>query len=114
MQSIRMCAMTFYAWLMKNRWRADPIGDLARDVHGDENWPKRANAWADVKVALPATAVDGARRALLKAWKEYELFVGGPSHLKRDTWVHGVTGATGLDMPKVLPRKRRTKRRVTV
>jgi len=92
--------MRFYTWLMKNRWRADPIGDVARDVHSDASWPKKANTWVDVKNALPSTACDGAQRAMLAAWTEYELYVGGPSHLKKDTWVWGVTGATGLALPK--------------
>jgi len=28
--------MTFYTWLMKRKKEDSPIGDLARDVHGDE------------------------------------------------------------------------------
>jgi uncharacterized protein YozE (UPF0346 family) len=91
--------MKFYTWLMHNRWRADPVGDIARDVHSDKNWPKRANSWAAVKDALPASACDGAQRALEAAWAEYELYVGGSSHLKKDTWVWGVTGADGLKPP---------------
>jgi uncharacterized protein YozE (UPF0346 family) len=85
---------------MKNRWRADPIGDLAREVHTDTSWPKKANTWVDVKKALPRTACDGVERAVLAAWEEYELYVGGASHLQADTWVVGVTGAFGLEPPK--------------
>jgi uncharacterized protein YozE (UPF0346 family) len=92
--------MKFYAWLMKNRWRADPIGDFARDVHRDASWPKKANTWIDVQKALPATACDGARSAMRDAWNEYELYVGGPSHLDKDVWVWGVTGVFGLELPK--------------
>ncbi len=85
---------------MKNRWRADPIGDLARDVHGDASWPKKANTWVDVEEAIPATACDGARRAVREAWTEYELYVGGASQIDENTWVWGVTGANGLELPK--------------
>jgi uncharacterized protein YozE (UPF0346 family) len=91
--------MRFYSWLMKNRWRADPIGDLARDVHADPNWPGKANTWTAVRDALPRSACDGARRALRAAWREYELYVGGPSHLDKGAWVHGVTGSCGLTEP---------------
>lgn len=102
---VRLIPMKFYTWLMKNRWRADLIGDIARDVHADARWPKTANAWADVKEALPSTACDGARDALRAAWAEYELYVGGPSHLKPNMWVSGVIGNAGLRPPKEYPEK---------
>lgn len=92
--------MRFHTWLMKNRWRADPIGDVARDVHADTSWPKKANTWVDVEEAIPDTACDGARQAFLMAWTEYELYVGGASHIDKDVWVWGVTGANGLELPK--------------
>lgn len=91
---------TFYRWLMKNRWRADPIGDLARDVYTDRNWPQKANSWKSVKAALPEAAFTEVKEALKAAWTEYELFVGGPSHIDPDTWVHGVTGSGGLEVPE--------------
>lgn len=74
----------------KNRWRSDAIGDLARDVHSDPSWPKKANTWKEVSVLLPSSACDGASRALRKAWREYELYVGGPSQID-----HGVYVARG-------------------
>jgi hypothetical protein len=61
-------------------------------VHRDASWPKRANSWLDLREAIPDTACDGARRAARAAWKKYELYVGGPSHLK-NAWVWGVIGA---------------------
>lgn len=85
---------------MKNRWRADPIGDLARDVFSDAIWPKKANTWLDVKDAMPGSAVEQARQALREAWEEYELYVGGPSHLHEGTWVSGVMGSNGLENPR--------------
>jgi uncharacterized protein YozE (UPF0346 family) len=99
--------MRFHAWLMKNRWRSDPIGDFARDVHRDASWPRRANTWRDVKDALPSTACDGAERAMRAAWREYELYVGGPSHLDKGTWVWGATGGfLGSLEPPIPPRPR--------
>ena len=92
--------MRFYTWLMKNRWRADPIGDLARDVQADASWPKEANRWTDVREALPASACNGGRRTVRAAWKEYECYVGGQSHLRKGTWVHGVAGSNGLVPPQ--------------
>jgi uncharacterized protein YozE (UPF0346 family) len=102
-----MIFMKFYTWLMKNRWRADPIGDLARDVHGDSSWPKKANSWVDVRDAIPAAASDPARRAVRAAWNEFELYVGGKSHLHKGSWVSGVIGSNGLDPPE---RSKRTKK----
>ena len=91
--------MRFYTWLMKNRWRADPIGDLARDIHKDPTWPKRANTWIDVRAALSAKA-EIVQDAGLEAWTEYELYVGGASHIKKGTWVYGVIGSMGLELPR--------------
>jgi hypothetical protein len=45
----------------------------------------------------PATTI--AVTAARAASKEYELYVGGPSHLK-NAWVWGVIGADGLQLPK--------------
>lgn len=92
--------MKFYDWLMHNRHRADPIGDLARDVNTDARWPKEANSWSSVQKALPDNACEGAVHALRRAWDEFELYVGGKSHLHKDTWVHGVAGNTGLESPE--------------
>ena len=34
---------TFYAWLKQHKHIREPIGDLARDVLADEEWPKLQN-----------------------------------------------------------------------
>jgi hypothetical protein len=47
-----------------------------------------------------STACDGARRAVRAAWKEYELYVGGPSHINKGAWVSGVVSGKGLEVPR--------------
>lgn len=89
--------MKFYTWLMHNRWRADPIGDLAREVYTDANWSKEANTWAKVRAAIPYTACREAKQALREAWEEYEGYVGGSSHLAKNRHVIGVVGDDGLE-----------------
>jgi uncharacterized protein YozE (UPF0346 family) len=61
----------FYSWLMLQRYRDDPIGELAGDVAFDPGWPKSACSWSELERALPLTACSGARAALKTAWKEW-------------------------------------------
>ena len=70
--------MTFHGWLMHNRWRADPIGDLARDAHSDQEWPRRGSEVGAFKAYLVNRgACPSALRALRHAWTEYRLFTEG-------------------------------------
>jgi uncharacterized protein YozE (UPF0346 family) len=70
--------MSFADWLEKNRWREDPIGDLARDAHGDNGWPKGRLDLKDFKSYLAQRgACEEAKRALRRAWSEYQLFTDG-------------------------------------
>ena len=70
--------MTFHGWLMKNRWRADPIGDLARDAWRDQGWPRRGKAVAEFRAYLVKRgSCPSALRALRRAWTEYQLFTEG-------------------------------------
>jgi len=64
--------MTFYMWLLKQRERDEPVGDLARDVHADANWPCAAKRYRHFKRYLASRPqCDGALIALQKAWAEY-------------------------------------------
>jgi uncharacterized protein YozE (UPF0346 family) len=64
--------LTFHAWLMAQRDRADPVGDLARDARADRDWPARGRTPNDFRRYLDhRNACDGALRALDRAWREY-------------------------------------------
>lgn|SRR5215475_2130082 len=82
---------TFYQWLMHNRWRSDPIGDLARDVYLDRKWNKKAANIVEVQLCLPATACKDAVKALRAAWKEYDREDWKPPHRRRETPYEGST-----------------------
>lgn len=70
--------MTFHGWLMRNRWREDPIGDLARDARHDARWPRRGSQPEAFKAYLVRRgACSAALRALRCAWTEYQLFTEG-------------------------------------
>ena len=92
--------MNFNTWLMHNRWRSDAIGDLARDAKQDPLWPKGKSVvftYKYYKSYLGDTqACDGAKKALMAAWREYELYVGGPSQLNPNVYVAGVMPQPGL------------------
>ena len=42
--------MTFYQWLKKQKHRNDGVGDLARDVIQDADWPHRSASTEPRKV----------------------------------------------------------------
>lgn len=66
--------MSFYTWLKKQCHRDDPVGDLARDVAADPDWPRiqgmRLKGYREYLESM--VACDGAIRALERAHKEYE------------------------------------------
>lgn len=66
--------MTFYGWLKQQTDRRDTVGDLARDVSGDSDFPrgrsdrefKRAQ-----KYLQKMGACDGAKDALGEAYRQF-------------------------------------------
>lgn len=67
--------MNFRTWLITNYVDKDePIGDLARDVRDDDEWPTEGpNTLAAYRDHLEAMgAISGALDALEDAWSAYE------------------------------------------
>jgi hypothetical protein len=46
--------LTFHAWLLKNTYRVDDIGSLARDVRRNGGWPAGQSCEAEYLVAQGA------------------------------------------------------------
>lgn len=86
--------MTFYQWLTRNTFRADPIGDFARAAKADADFPRKPSLILSapgpeaVTAYLKDIACLAAKRNIRKAWREYELWIGGPSKLDK-AWIHG-------------------------
>ena len=64
--------MTFRAWMLTHIKRDDAIGDLARDIAEDQDWPK-GNWPGEVYVYYleRVNACEGAIRACRRAYAEY-------------------------------------------
>jgi hypothetical protein len=63
---------TFTQWLKDHIEENTPVGDLARDVKLDKNWPKQASSKRTfTKHMKEMNASDGAVEALNTAWKRY-------------------------------------------
>jgi hypothetical protein len=66
--------VTFLEWLARQTWRRDAVGDLARDVRLDFEWPPtgkvsraRLRAHLEAREAIPEAIV-----ALDTAWDEWD------------------------------------------
>jgi hypothetical protein len=95
--------MKFFTWLMHQRWRSDPIGDLARDVERAPFGWKTADTWLKVQDRIRGLELDRlVVQAVRAAWQEYELYVGGPSHLRKDVWVVGLIASSRSPLFKIL------------
>lgn len=67
-----MKAYTFYGWLQKNTRRNDPIGDLAKDVRRDTDFPRDSTDVEWMHYHLSAKmACPEAHAALDDAWALY-------------------------------------------
>lgn len=65
--------MTFYGWIIKNHIRDhSPVGDLARDMRDDREFPHRADKQKILDYLEYCGACDGCMDAFGKAWAEYE------------------------------------------
>lgn len=64
--------VSFSAWLKKQKKRPDAVGDLARDVCRDPDWPARARKLLTFRRYLQdCGACEGAMESLERAWAEY-------------------------------------------
>jgi hypothetical protein len=64
--------LTFRSWLLRNAYRCDPIGTLARSVRRNGGWPAGAAAEAEYMLAQGADPIMLA--ALSLARQEYKRF----------------------------------------
>lgn len=64
--------MTFKAWLMLQKKREDPVGDLARDVLKDRTWPLTQDMVKLRQHVLNRGSLENALLALDRAYSEYQ------------------------------------------
>lgn len=60
--------MSFTEWLYDQQYRDDPIGDLARDVIMDRNWPSDGDLRSYTDYIDQNSTIDSALKAVKKAW----------------------------------------------
>jgi uncharacterized protein YozE (UPF0346 family) len=65
--------VTFYAWVKSQRGRDDSVGDLARDIMRDRNFPRQADDYDALYFHLfEMGACPAALRAFDRAWAEFQ------------------------------------------
>lgn len=70
--------MNFYTWMMKKHLRTrGPVGDLARDMQYDKEFPRDGNKEQIEFYLEMCSACSGCLDAFGKAWKKYEREAGG-------------------------------------
>ena len=70
---IRAEALSFRKWLEYHRYDTSHLGDLARDVICDSDWPKGPGSYERYEMHLiHSGACDEALAALANAWSRYE------------------------------------------
>jgi hypothetical protein len=62
---------SFTGWLKQQDKRRDPVGDLARDVKVDREWPRASTLRGFQSYFDRISASDGAKEALKRAWLEW-------------------------------------------
>jgi hypothetical protein len=62
---------TFTTWLAIQRERDDWIGDIARDVASDRDWPACNTMAASLQYLLQCNACEAALAAMTAAWREF-------------------------------------------
>lgn len=64
--------MSFTSYLLSQRGRPDPVGDLASDATGDKHWPRDNDSYRECHSRLTrAGACKEAFDALREAYEEY-------------------------------------------
>ncbi len=70
--------MNFYTWMMKKHINTKaPVGDLARDMKEDREFPRDGNKEAVRRYLESGGACSGCMDAFERAWKKYEREAGG-------------------------------------
>ena len=65
--------MNFYRWMMKKHLKTQaPVGDLARDMKGDKEFPRDGSLDEILEYLESKGACFGCLDACMEAWKEYE------------------------------------------
>lgn len=65
--------MNFYRWMMKKHLKTKaPMGDLARDMKGDKEFPRNGNQEEILEYLESQNACLGCMTACREAWAEYE------------------------------------------
>ena len=69
---------SFYSWLMQFKNDDTAIGDLARDVNRDSEFPRRSISYRHLKKYLESKqAVDVVMNVFMEAFTQYKSEVGG-------------------------------------
>ncbi|MCO5176521.1 MAG: sterile alpha motif-like domain-containing protein [Thermomicrobiales bacterium] len=64
---------SFLTWLALQAQRDDPVGDCARDMLDDPEWPSEATTYATARVYLESVQASSlAIAALREAWDEWQ------------------------------------------
>ena len=67
-----MSPLSFEHWLARQRERQDPVGDLARDIAADADWPTGAHAEQRLNYLVGRDASPELIEAMAAANSEYE------------------------------------------
>lgn len=65
---------SFSAWLKTHKSQDNAIGDLARDVSDDPDWPARKGRQGQLDYLEGRGAIPAAIETLERAWTEYEAY----------------------------------------
>lgn len=66
---------TYYEWLIKQTYRRDPVGDLARDIEADkENLPDHKTKNSLLNHLIVNDVEDEGIVAFHESWREYKEF----------------------------------------
>ncbi|MFJ9130946.1 YozE family protein [Streptomyces sp. NPDC102340] len=65
---------SFTVWLKTHTDQQNAIGDLARDVSADPNWPSRRGRQGQLDYLEERGAVPAAIETLDRAWTQYETY----------------------------------------
>ena len=88
-------AMKFYTWMMRKHLRTKaPVGDLARDMELDRQFPKDGDRASIRKYLEDNDACSGCLAVFEKAWRKYEIETGGAE-------AGGRSKEKGRHLPKV-------------
>lgn len=69
---------SFYSWLMQFKNDDTAVGDLARDVRTDSEFPRRSISYRHLKKYLESKqAVDVVMNVFMEAFTQYKSEVGG-------------------------------------